>query len=273
MNAAMRKRSRIALTFLLLAVIGGIAWLALRPSEPDPVYKGKRLSVWLEDYVDPNSTSIAVTDSDETDEAVRRLGTNAIPILLRRLRAKDSTFTSLLGFLSRKLHLFKVNFTPAWLLQQEGIQGFQALGSNGKAAVPELIRMYALISSQKNQNAVAAALGGIGPAAEDAVPILVGSLADTRSDSRSRRSAIVALGHIHAHPEIALPALVKCLGDQNSFARQHAAQAIGAFDSDAKLAVPDLLKLLTDSSVDVQGAARDAIKQIDPEAAAKAGLK
>jgi hypothetical protein len=48
-----RNRSRIALALLLLAVIGGFMWLALRPSEPDPVYKGKRLSDWLSYYDTP----------------------------------------------------------------------------------------------------------------------------------------------------------------------------------------------------------------------------
>ena len=41
----MRNRVRIALAVLLVALVGGIIWQALR--EREPVYQGKRLSVWL----------------------------------------------------------------------------------------------------------------------------------------------------------------------------------------------------------------------------------
>src|SRR5260370_1169344 len=135
-NAAMRKRSRIALALLFLAVIGGIAWLALRPSEP--MYKGKRLSVWLENYDHGRSDP----GFQETGEAVRHIGTNAIPTLLRRVRAKDSLLTLRLIALAQKQHVFKVKFKPASILQLEGMVGFQALGADGKDAVAELIRMY-----------------------------------------------------------------------------------------------------------------------------------
>jgi len=44
----MRKRVKIALAVLLVAIAGVIAWQALRPRES--VYQGKRLSLWLLRY-------------------------------------------------------------------------------------------------------------------------------------------------------------------------------------------------------------------------------
>ena len=47
-NAIMRKWVPIAVVVLLVvAALGGIGWQVLRPQEHEPVYPGKRLSVWL----------------------------------------------------------------------------------------------------------------------------------------------------------------------------------------------------------------------------------
>ncbi|MDB6065623.1 MAG: repeat protein [Pedosphaera sp.] len=264
----MRKRSRISLALLLVAVIGAIAWLTLRPNEP--MYKGKRLSAWLKVY-DSETGPTFRTEGEGADEAVRHIGTNAIPTLLRRLRAKDSPLTLRLVGLAKKQHVFEVKFASAWDKQVEGLHGFHALGTNGKDAVPELIRMYEQDSSPESRFSVTFALGCIGPAAGQAVPMLVRSLGDSKPNPRSTTAR--TLGQIHSHPEIALPALVKCLNDYDFLVRLAAAEAIGAFGSDAKEAVPDLLKLLADSNAKVQNAAKESLKKIDPEAAAKEGVK
>src|SRR5713226_750740 len=83
------KRLRVGLAILLLALFGGIAWLLLLPGGPDPIYQGRALSAWLDDYVTPGPR---LTDEGRqaANEAVRHLGTNALPMLLRRLRTKDA---------------------------------------------------------------------------------------------------------------------------------------------------------------------------------------
>jgi HEAT repeat protein len=268
-NAAMKKRSRIGFALLLLAVVGGVMWLILRPSEP--MYKGKPLSVWLEGYEPPFGGPINDARYAEADQAVRHIGTNAIPTLLHRLSAKDSPLTLRFVALARKQHVFQVNFRPASMLQQEGEDGFRALGAVGKDAVPELIRMFEQDHALEDRTLATQALGIIGPAAEEAVPMFVRSIGD--ANWGYRWLAVSGLGQIHARPEITVPALIKCLNDQDSRVRRLAPDAIGAFGSDAKLAVPDLLKLLADSDARVQKAAIEALKQIDPEAAAKARVK
>ena len=44
----MRKRVQIVLAVLLITVMGGIVWQVLR--EREPVYQGKRVSIWLDQY-------------------------------------------------------------------------------------------------------------------------------------------------------------------------------------------------------------------------------
>src|SRR4051794_10793082 len=79
------KRLRIVLAVLLVAMIGGLAWLASRQREP--MYQGQPLSYWLGGYDSPPLTNVTPS---QADAAVRQLGTNAFPVLLRRLQQRDS---------------------------------------------------------------------------------------------------------------------------------------------------------------------------------------
>jgi hypothetical protein len=65
----MRRPIKIAVALLLVARAGATVWRV--SSLWEPVYRGKRLSLWLERYP-PDG------DSPEVDEAVRRIGTNAL---------------------------------------------------------------------------------------------------------------------------------------------------------------------------------------------------
>jgi HEAT repeat protein len=55
--------------------------------------------------------------------------------------------------------------------------------------------------------------------------------------------------------------------------RGAAACSLEAFGAEAKGAVPALLELLKDKDEYARGTAAEALEQIDPEAAAKAGVK
>src|ERR1041385_2280437 len=74
-------KRRSVLLPLAAIFIGAIAIISLRPGEREPEYQGKKLSEWLLAYhhpwesVDPSSTRAA--------EAVRTIGTNAVPCLVK----------------------------------------------------------------------------------------------------------------------------------------------------------------------------------------------
>jgi HEAT repeat protein len=111
-------------------------------------------------------------------------------------------------------------------------------------------------------------LGQLGPVAKAAVPSLVQVL---KGSDRLHEDAIRALGNIHSDPEVVIPLLIPYL--TNDDFNDKAAIALGNYGSLAKEAVPKIVPLLKARDKDDRYAARVALKQIDPEAAAKAGVK
>ncbi|MDB6065657.1 MAG: lyase domain protein repeat-containing protein [Pedosphaera sp.] len=256
----MRKRSRIALTLLLLAVIGGIGWVVTRPSEP--VYEGKRLSEWLESNTSGNGDSKAYA-------AVVAAGTNAIPTLLRFMRSTDSPLKMKLLALAQKQHFIKFHHVGAKDRIFQSYSGFMALGDKGIVALPELIKIYEQ-NDPYAQFSIARLFGYFGPAASNAVPCLVRRL--EVADAIPLETAIPALGRIHARPKLAVPALLKHINKKTPML-DPAVYAIGQFGADAKEAVPVLVGLPGDQDDIIRRIAANSLRQIDPEAAAKAGVK
>ncbi|MDB6067667.1 MAG: putative lyase [Pedosphaera sp.] len=201
------------------------------------------------------------------------MGTNAIPWLLLRLRAKDSSpLMDKLMALAQKQHFYQVKpRLPPRMRRAQGENGFWDLGAEGKSAVPELVAMYEQKSLRECQESIANALGSIGPEAKAAVPVIVRGLGDMNEVDSNY--AAKALGRIHAEPELAVPALVNCLNRHYFILRQSAARALTQFGAEAKPAVPTFVKLLSDPDQEVKQMAKDALAKIDPEALTKAGVK
>jgi HEAT repeat protein len=92
-------------------------------------------------------------------------------------------------------------------------------------------------------------------------------------DPRVRVTAVLDLGYCYRHPSIAVPALVGCLRDSDAQVRRSAACSLRMFGSSGSAAGPGLSQLLQDTNPGVRLEAGYALKQIDPAAAVKAGLK
>jgi len=271
-NADMRKRLQIALAVLLVGVIGGIGWQSLRHREP--VYQGKSLSTWLEGYTpDPKSYRPLVEQPQwqQANAAVRGLGTNAIPSLLRMLRARDNPWKLKLVRLASNQRFIKISYVSASELNVRAAMAFGSLPDHGSNSVPELIQIYKENRSEESQSAVVLAFRSIGPAASQAVPVLLNAAGS--SDLTIRHNALAALGEIHAQPDLVVPLLTKALRDQEPHIRSAAAMALRDFGAEAKPAVPALLELLKDGDSYVSTIAAESLEQIDPEAAANAGVK
>jgi HEAT repeat protein len=127
------------------------------------------------------------------------------------------------------------------------------------------VQVYFTVADGRRCGA-AGCLGEIGPAAKAAVPALIEALKG--KDSVLHESAIQALGKIHSDPDVVIPLLVTYLDDDSL--NDEAAAALGNFGSLAKGAIPKIMPLLHAKDKDAQAAAKEALKKIDPVAAAQA---
>jgi hypothetical protein len=258
----MRKRFSIALAaVMVIIVLARVAWLTF-PGPPNPIYQGKHLSVWLQYYSPvPYWMDQKLVREQAPDQAVRHVGTNAIPLLLSILQARDSVLTLKAIGLAEKLHFIRADDRRPANWQYEGaIQAFRALGATASNAIPELIQIYRQNLSVDSQAAIAVSIGNIGPAAKDAIPFLLQVMA-TNTNYQVTACAVLALGSIHAEPERVVPPLTTFLHDPRKHAPLFAATALGQFGMDAKAATFDLLELLK-RDVTTQDRARDALSRI-----------
>jgi HEAT repeat protein len=271
----MGTKRRIWLTAIGMAALAVLAWLVLPSNQaPEPLYKGEPLSIWLRRYEDPNDDTVSEQIwHREADEAVRCIGTNAIPTLLHLLCEKNSSLkTKLIHFL--KNHpLLRIDLRSAVDSNRQAWEGFRVLGTNGIGAAPELVHIFQENISIDSQRFAISALGEIGDSAKSAIPALLQAATNTNYDWRVRCAALESINRIRADPTPAIPALASCLTDSNSYIRGWACVVIGNFGTNADPCVPALVPLLNDPGKLVRDAAGSALKKIDPEAAAKAGVK
>lgn len=245
--------------FCLAAVLGGLAWWVSRPRAADPVYKGKALSYWMKGYV----TAYRGEDGKGragADEAVRSVGTNAIPLLLQMLRAKDIPGQARICWELRNQKTFKFYPLSAEDLHAEAQYAFAALGSKGKSAVPQLMQICE--ENKSSRLTAVLCLTHIGPDADEAVPLLVEVAGDT--NFIPRLLALGALGAIHTRPEMVVPLLSNLLTNSSTPSELHAAWALQKYGPSAKSAVPALMQAVHGPNALVRGAAKDALTVVEP---------
>ena len=212
----MRKRVQIALAVLLVGLSGVIASHALR--EREPVYQGKLLRAWLREYYSPQQLLVLegsggyMQQREEARRAIRNIGTNAIPTMLKMLAEKElAPDTTILDFYVMNLQRLPVwirhcgyrwHWSRAVFQQEEAIAGFEILGADAEQAVPALIKLYEQNVSPESQSATLRTLIAIGPSAQR-MAIASFARAAMSSDAVKREmaaDAIKALGWIDAKP-------------------------------------------------------------------------
>ncbi len=134
----LRRRKLLLLSVLLLGtILGASLWNAGVTDEP--TYGGKKLSVWLNELaalsysqgIDPN-TAQAV--------AVRAIGTNAIPWLLKDLKKGAGIFECRFNQVLQKQNFIKYRF-PAEKRSLRAFRGFYALGPLAEPVIPDLLKL------------------------------------------------------------------------------------------------------------------------------------
>jgi HEAT repeat protein len=178
--------------------------------------EGKPLGEWLKMHDREGEYSEAAK------QAIRRMGTNAIPSLLKRLVFVKPPFG-----------------LPAYEVNIDAMKGFISLGEETKWALPQL---QAIMDGTNSQIAIGAMMSSCGTGS-NAIPVLIKGLTNQFPDVRNEAAC--------------------CLSGE-----------FGArFPDQRKLVAPLLVKLLHDPDEYVRRSVTNELKEIDPAAAAKAGIK
>ncbi len=265
----------------------------------DPVSNGKHLSAWVKDLNEPPAIG------SESAKAIRQLGTNALPYLLEELSNHDTGLRKrIMDWAADDGNNFQKFW---WTYSDEGraVRAQNAMITLGPIAKPALGELVRRLNDPSSPYTVATVLGHIGP---EALNPLLNALTNSSSEVREKAAgglgwmgtnaqpaipkllttlhdpvwhvrvgSAFALGKIGCEPEIVIPELIASLSDmgpqQYGRVRGEAAFGLGLFGSRASAAVPDLIKALSDPESNVRRSAGDALKKIDPAAAASAGVK
>jgi len=292
------KRSKLVIRLGLLAVAVGLVVFALvRPVAREPVYRGRPLQEWLEELVElvPSNNHHKFYAAQE---AIRAMGTNSLPFLIRYLRSKDPPFNRQWVRLKVHLGLPRTGGDYAWLWQCRAATACGELGQEGAAAIPA---MTEAMNDPSVAQTVAFALSRMLP---KSAPVLTNVLATGNVWARSgaagalekaysypeieemartallkalrdpdpgpRISAAIAFHDWNKRLDVIVPALVRALSDPDPYVRGNAATSLGSFGTASQPAVPELLKLLHDTDAYPRKRAMEMLLKIDPEAAAKA---
>ncbi|HVY69772.1 MAG TPA: HEAT repeat domain-containing protein [Verrucomicrobiae bacterium] len=282
---------KVLVIFAVAAFLGALAWRVAGRAEPQ--FEGRPVSAWLLqlDY------SNRYQDRLEAARAVRALGTNTLPAMLRFIAMRDGSWKEKALRLARKQKWINISWREAVKYRVCAVEAFAVLGETARPARPRLLELLrdenaeirksvlraflamgleptdlavfiACLKDDRTRSEAADALGTMGPLAASAVPDLLGVVWDTNGVVRVH--PVRALGRIHAQPKAVVPVLIKLLSDPDSEVRNVAAISLGDFGPEAKDAVPSLRAgLQRGRFADSIGA---ALNRIDPEAAEKAGV-
>jgi hypothetical protein len=292
-----KKKLSLALAFLFVAALGVAIW-QMGPREPR--YEGKPLSYWI-GHTRGNDTP------KERQAALASMGDKAVPFLVARLRWKASPAVQwLLARFPRFPLLADFTFRQ-YVAQYGAVYAVGVLGPKAREAIPALEALDPNVGaiSPEFGASVRAAVASIkqepltpyidrlkntsdpgwyesaylmcylGTNAIAAIPNLIAALEVTTNSYNPviRSFACQALGSIHSRPEVCVPALVPMLRSPDPAERQVALLALAPFGSNARPAWTELTNCLSDPYPLSRELAAKLLKEIDAEAASKAGVK
>ncbi len=163
-------------------------------------------------------------------------------------------------------------------LQAETNELFQlmVLKIKGESFAPFLDRLKDT-SDLRRWSRTASVVGRLGTNASAAVPLFLSVLSQTnrtipQSNLTIYEQTLEALGQIHSQPELCVPAILTLLGSSNLNVRAKSLWALRGFGPAAKPAVPQLVRALQDHDHWFKREATNTLREIDPEAAALAGI-
>lgn len=211
-----------------------LAIVFLLPSN-EPSHGGKSLTYWTTRLVAPNSPEV-----DKAREAIRGIGEDALPFLLRDLSAKDSGWKLKVNDWLEHQSLIKSRFSLASNRRTRAAEAMVALGPEAKSGITELVQLI-----RRNDGLVNTGSRVLCAVGTDATRQALSLLADTNVNLRAMGAS--SLGVLIDDPERAVPALTLLLSDRDKRVRSIAARALGSYGTNSASAVPELTKLLNDA--------------------------
>ncbi len=294
-----------------MAVVA-LCFFCLRDNEPS--YNGRTLSEWLEQHgarypFDRSGNAVGQPMDAETeaaDAAIRKIGTNAIPLLLKWGTAKVSKTEPFADAILQHLpdRIADVIAPTAWKMTAQRKRdfysiGFNILGTNAIAALPELARRFNASTNKdqavlealclqamgdKGVEAFAATickgrtnlqaqvsmqflrrLGRYNTNAEAAVPTLL-QLA-SGGDASESTSAMITLGQLALSPSVVVPTLESNLSSTNAVVRRAALSGLWGYETNAASAAPLVRAALNDTNKGVRSVAEYALPAIGGKSA------
>ena len=266
--------------FVAIVVVIALFTSSCGSRSRQPVYNGRTLSEWASD-INPGNPEAT---RDQAKQAIRQIGTNAIPFLLEELRAFSE--------------INRANFNPfEWQDRRNNIyNAFAALGPIAEPAIPSLTDLMdsgsfaayiaadalaeigpkgdiPLVKTLTNGSlairvGIAQTISETGTNADIAVPALI--QCSTFESSEQELSAVLrgcsatALGIVGVNsPETVVPALIRCLEDKDYRTRFIAVRALGKFGKQAQSAVPALQQIAkNDQNKEFRSAATNILQII-----------
>ena len=182
--------------FAILVLCAIALLVAIGRYRREPEYQGRSLTAWLRGF-----ESDVIQARWQSAEAVRQIGTNALPWLIIRLGHKPITQESwwrhtLRDWLSKQSFI-KVNLP--WP-DNERFETLAALDALGSAARPALPAVEKLLHETPPDARALIVLARLGP---DAVPVLIKGL--TNNDRVVRLGSRASLDMLQDHSEILFP--------------------------------------------------------------------
>lgn len=250
-----RRRSRWVL--MGIVVVGLVALGITLIADREPEYQGKPLSYWLEKLpLDPPHDPPGI----EAQLAVRAIGTNALPYLLRAITSQDSQVRKDLISLDDRISMIDLHLEPASKKVDQAVAGFIALGEIAEPAVPELV---ALVHNEETFVIAGTLLPYLGRAGFDAT---VAMLRDTNAALRS--VAALQLGwpipvgtsssassdfayRYRQRASVAIPRLIDLLRDSDSGVVSAAVKTLGVLRIQRNDVIPALTNLAADTTAPV----------------------
>ncbi len=240
----MPKRRIIVLGSLMVCIAAALI-IFLYPDR-EPTYQGRTLSEWLDAPYRKNNVKWW-PGQEATRAAVRTMGTNAVPFLIKRFRHPPDRKAELdKSPLKERFYygLWKLRlgciaeryYDPFWFerLNQTRL-AFTALRPCAKDVVPQLIEIYHRRKEDRLLVLHAFALLG----APEAVPFLLTQAPDT--NAMVRYLVFTALGETKTDAQTVVPVLLNGLSEAETNARASAAQALNKFGPELHSAIPLLL--------------------------------